>query len=59
MILPKNWSVGKIQQEFKASDEMVQTALKLVAEKGILLNENIKPNKILLPAKIKWCSSFM
>jgi hypothetical protein len=33
---------------------MVQTALKLVAEKGILLNQSIKPNKILLPATVKW-----
>jgi hypothetical protein len=35
MVLPKSWSVRKIQQEFSVSNYMVQTAEKLVAEKGI------------------------
>jgi hypothetical protein len=36
MVLPKRWSIWKIQQEFKASNYMVQTFKKLVAVKGIL-----------------------
>jgi hypothetical protein len=35
MVFPKSWSVRTIQQEFKASTYMVQTAEKLVAEKRI------------------------
>lgn len=42
-IIPKSWSIMKIQQQFKASNYMVPTAKKLVAEKGILSN----PGKVL------------
>lgn len=41
--VPKSWSIMKIQQQFKASNYMVQTAKKLVAEKGIL----VSPGKVL------------
>jgi CTP-dependent riboflavin kinase len=44
-VLPKYWSIRKIQQEFKVSNYMVQTSTKLVAEKGILSSPNVKPNK--------------
>jgi hypothetical protein len=46
-ILPKSWSLRKIQQHFKASNYVVQTAKKLVAEKGILSSPNVKPDKVL------------
>jgi hypothetical protein len=36
LVLPKSWLIRKIQQEFKASDYMVETFRKLVAGKGIL-----------------------
>ena len=35
-VLPKSWSVTKIQQEFGVSEYMAQQSKKLVEEKGIL-----------------------
>jgi hypothetical protein len=46
-ILPKNSSIWKIQQQFKASNYMAQTAKKLVAEKRILSSPNVKPGKVV------------
>jgi hypothetical protein len=46
-VLPKNWSIRKIQQEFKASNYMVWTSNKLLAEKGILSSHNVKSGKVL------------
>jgi hypothetical protein len=47
MVLPKSWSIRKIQQAFKTSNYMAQTSKKLMAEKGILSSPNIKPGKVL------------
>jgi hypothetical protein len=45
----------KIQQVFKASNYMVWTSKKLVAEKGILSSPNVKPGKnYCLLHQVKW-----
>jgi hypothetical protein len=49
MVLPKSWSIRKIQ-EFEDLNCIVQTAKKLVAEKGILSSPIIKLGKVLPPA---------
>lgn len=41
-ILPKSWSVRKIQSEFGASNYMARKAKELVKEKGILATPNPK-----------------
>lgn len=46
-ILPKSWSIRKIEREFKASNFMVRKAKQLVKEKGILSSPNPKPGKTL------------
>ena len=37
-VLPKSWSVKKIQQEFGVSEYLVRQSKKLVEERGILLH---------------------
>jgi hypothetical protein len=49
MVLPKSWSIRRIRQEFKASNYIVWTSRKLVAEKGILSSPNLKPGEVLSP----------
>jgi hypothetical protein len=49
-VLPKSWSIRKIQHDFKVSNYMVLTSMKLVAEKGILWSSNAEPGKVLPPA---------
>ena len=46
-VLPKNWSVRKVQKEFEASNYMVRKAKLLVKEKGILASPNPRPGKSL------------
>lgn len=46
-ILPKSWTNKKIEQEFGATNFMVRTAKKLVAEKGILSTPNPRPGNTL------------
>jgi len=46
-ILPKSWSISKIENEFGASNYMVRKAKKLVDEQGILSSPNLKPGKVL------------
>ena len=41
-ILPKSWSIRKIEHEFQATSYMVRKAKKLVEEKGILSSPNPK-----------------
>ena len=36
MVLPKSWSIRRIESEFGVSNFMARTAKKLVREKGIL-----------------------
>ena len=42
-VLPKSWSMRRIQAEFGASDYMVRRARELVKQKGILSTPNLKP----------------
>ena len=42
-VLPKSWSMRRIQAEFGASDYMVRRARELVKQKGILSTRNLKP----------------
>jgi hypothetical protein len=42
-----------MQQDFKASNYMVQTSEKLMAEKAVLSSPNIKPGKVLPSATDK------
>lgn len=46
-LLPKSWSVRKVQKEFEATNYMVRKAKKLVKENGILSTPNPKPGKNL------------
>lgn len=57
-ILPKSWSFRKIQQEFRASKYMVQTAKKLVTEKRILFSLRVKSSKMLTPATAEMVKQF-
>jgi GH43 family beta-xylosidase len=52
-VFPKSWSIRKTEQEFKASNYMVWTSKKLVADKGILPSPNVKPGNVLPPATAK------
>jgi hypothetical protein len=51
---PNSWSIRKIQQELKASNYMIQTSKKLVAEEGILSSPFVKLGKVLPRAQLKW-----
>ncbi len=42
-VLPKSWTVRKVQSEFGASNYMVRRAKELVKQKGILSTPNPKP----------------
>ena len=46
-VLPKRWTIRKIQEEFGASNYMVHKAKELVREKGILSTPNPKPGNTL------------
>ena len=46
-VLPKSWSVRKIQVEFGVSDYMARRAKLLVKEKGILSTPDPKPGHVL------------
>jgi hypothetical protein len=58
MVLPKSWSIRKIQQEFKTSNYMVRTSKKLMAEKGILSSPNVKRGKVLPPPAAEMVKQF-
>jgi hypothetical protein len=57
-VLPKSWSISKIQKEFKASNNMAWTSKKLLVEKGILSSPNVKPGKVLPPATAEMVKQF-
>jgi hypothetical protein len=44
----KIWLIRKIQQNYKAANYMIQAALKLVLENGVLSNQNVKPGHMLI-----------
>ena len=46
-VLPKSWTIRKVQEEFGASNYMVRKAKELVKEKGILSTPNPKPGHAL------------
>ena len=46
-VLPKSWTIRKVQEEFGASNYMVRKAKELVKEKGILSTPNPKPGHTL------------
>ena len=46
-VLPRSWTLRKVQEEFGASNYMVRKAKALVKEKGILSTPNPKPGHVL------------
>ena len=46
-VLPKSWSIRKIEKEFGATNYMVRKAKQLVLEKGVLSSPNPKPGHSL------------
>ena len=57
-ILPKSWSIRRVQSEFGASNYMVRKAKDLVKEKGILSTPNPKPGNPLAAHTVKLVSEF-
>ena len=57
-VLPKSWSVKKIQQEFGVSTYMAQKSKKLVNEKGVLSLPDPKPGPSLLPETVDIVHAF-
>ena len=52
-IVPKSWSLRKIESEFGASNFMPRKAKQLVREKGILSTPNPKPGRSLPQTSIE------
>ena len=52
-IVPKSWSLKKIESEFGASNFMARRAKQIVREKGILSTPNPKPGRSLPQASIE------
>ena len=46
-ILPKSWSIRQIEQEFKVTHRMAQTAKNLQVERGVMASPNPKPGRKL------------
>lgn len=46
-VLPKSWSIRKVEDEFGASNYMVRKAKDLVKKRGILSSPNLKPGHVL------------
>ena len=57
-VLPKSWSLLKIQQEFGVSNYMARKSKKLVEEKGVLSLPGPKPGPSLLPETVDIVRSF-
>lgn len=57
-VLPKYWSIRRIQNEFGCSKRLVQVVKKTVAEKGILCTANPKQGKPLASETTKAVVSF-
>ena len=51
-VLPKSWSLIKIQQEFSVSSYMARKSKELVKEKGVLSLPSPKPGPSLLPETV-------
>jgi hypothetical protein len=46
-VLPKSWTIDRMQKEFSCSNYMARKVKELVKEKGILSSPNPKPGKVL------------
>ena len=57
-VLPKSWSIRKIEAEFGASNRMARKAKELVREKGILSTPNPKPGHTLSQQTVDLVTSF-
>ena len=57
-ILPKSWSVRKIENKFGVSNYMARKTKELVKTKGILSTPNPKPGKMLSNDTVKLIHSF-
>jgi len=57
-VLPKSWSMKKIQQEFGVSNNMARKAKELVEEKGVLSLPGPKPGPSLPPETVDTVRTF-
>ena len=57
-VLPKSWTIRKVQEEFGASNYMVRKAKELMKEKGVLSTPNPKPGHTLPAETIDLVQSF-
>ena len=57
-ILPKNWSIRQIEQKFKVTHWMAQTAKNLQVERGVMASPNPKPGRKLNGDLIKSIHDF-
>ena len=57
-VLPKSWSVRKIETEFGASNRMARKAKEIVREKGILSSPDPKPGRTLSPQIVDLVTRF-
>ena len=58
IVLPKNWTIRKVQEEFGASNYTVRKAKEIVKEKEILFTPNPKPGHTLPAETINLVQSF-
>ena len=52
-VLPKSWSLAKVQHEFGVSKYMAMKAKELVQEKGILSTPDPKPDHSIAPSTVE------
>ena len=57
-VLPKSWSIRKVQEEFEATNYMVHKAKELVRQKGILSTPNPKPGHELSEETVHLVQNF-
>ena len=57
-VLPKSWSVKKIQEEFNTTNFMARQAKQLVKEKGILTMPDLKRGHALAEQTVHLVHSF-
>ena len=57
-VLPKSWSIRKVQDEFGASNNMVRRAKDVVKQKRILSTPNPKPGQVLATETTDLVQSF-
>ena len=58
MVLPKSWSIRKVQKEFGASNFMARKAKQLVEEIGILSTPDPKPGCMLPQSTVDLVTCF-